>query len=201
MFGVDGESADARPEPATLTRLLNLMWQGDRGAADQAALLVFAELRRLASARLRAEHPGHTMQTTDLVNEAFVRLLGSAGRLQSESRKHFYVVASRAMRRILLDHARARARRVGRNRIPLDDAAGETAPNGLSALDEALTKLEAVEPEAAEVFELKYYGGRSHQQVAELLDLSEATARRRWGVACAVLRVQLGRTGANLSAV
>ncbi len=181
---------DARdPE---VTRLLQDLSSGQERAADRLFPLIHRELKELASHFLAGERPGHTLQPTALVHEAYLRLAGSEG-LQAESRGHFFRLAARAMRRILIDHARARtaAKRGGRlaplslDRDPLDP---RTEPDlWLLALDEALEALERLDPRRAAVVEYRFYGGMGHAEIARLLGLSVATVERDWALAKAFL--------------
>jgi RNA polymerase sigma factor (TIGR02999 family) len=165
-----------------LTLLLNRMGQGDREAADQAAGLVYGELHRIASRQMRPEHPGHLLQTTALINEAYVRLAGS-GPLEFQNRGHFFSIASRQMRRILVDYARAENAAIrGGGAIKVDLEAVRLPAEGQSIdvclLDEALQELERVDPRAAHVVELRYFGGYTDKEVVEVVGASLATVRR-----------------------
>jgi RNA polymerase sigma-70 factor, ECF subfamily len=177
-----------KPQPLDLTQLLNRMLQGDSVAGEQAIVLVYAELRRLASREMRLEAPGHTLQTTALVNEAYLWFVG-AGTLDVRDRGHFFAIASRQMRRILIDHARsenAQRRGGGAVKIEFDEAqSGEREPcvEDVLSLDVALTELEGVYPRAAQVVELKYFGGHTNQEVSEALGVSLITVRRDWDYA------------------
>jgi RNA polymerase sigma factor (TIGR02999 family) len=160
------------------------MQKGDRAAGDEAASRIYGELHRIASREMRRERPGHTLQTTALVHEAYMRL-SAAGSLEIESRGHFFAVASRQMRRILVDHARsagAQRRGGGAIQIELDDAQAGTEDRGLDLLllDESLAKLERIDPRAAKVVELRYFGGHTDKEVVEALGVSLATVRRDW---------------------
>ena len=170
--------------PSRLTVLLKQMQRGDRDAGDKAVALVYDELHQIASRELRRERPGHTLVTTALLNEAYLRFVGS-GTLEIQSREHFFAIASQQMRRILVDHARAKhAQRRGGGgiHIGLDDVQIGMAPRGIDllSLDIALKELEAVEPRAAKVVELRYFGGYTDKQVAQALGISLATVRRDW---------------------
>jgi len=170
--------------PSRLTVLLKQMQRGDWDAGDKAVALVYDELHQIASRELRRERPGHTLVTTALLNEAYLRFVGS-GTLEIQSREHFFAIASQQMRRILVDHARAKhAQRRGGGgiHIGLDDVQIGMAPRGIDllSLDIALKELEAVEPRAAKVVELRYFGGYTDKQVAQALGISLATVRRDW---------------------
>jgi RNA polymerase sigma factor (TIGR02999 family) len=167
-----------------LTVLLNRLCEGDRNAGEQAVSLVYEELHRLAGREMRREQAGHTLQTTALIHEAYLKLTGS-GSLHVQSRAHFFAIASQQMRRILVDHARASgAQKRGAGAVHLDAdslpvLAEERGPE-LLALDDALSALESLDPQAARVVELRYFGGHSDSEVAEALDVSVAKVRRDW---------------------
>jgi RNA polymerase sigma factor (TIGR02999 family) len=177
-----------------VTRLLSAIEHGDPQAADQLLPIVYDELRRLAAQRLAQEQPGHTLQATALVHEAYLRLLAHpAGDPGSEparwdSRGHFFAAAAEAMRRILIDNARRKhsAKRGGEHRrVPLDDVASLASPDGtpredLLALDEALRQLEAEEPVKARLVKLRFFAGVSLEDAAAMLGVSAATAKRYW---------------------
>jgi RNA polymerase sigma factor (TIGR02999 family) len=177
---------------AAVTRLLDAAAAGDPSAAAELLPLVYTELRKLAAARLAAENPGHTLQATALVHEAYVRLVDVPDAQSWNSRGHFFAAAAEAMRRILVESAR-RKRRVkhggGRQRIDLDDImadAGER-PNDLLALDEVLSRLAQDDPAKAELVKLRYFAGLTLEEAAACQGISLATAKRRWAVARAWL--------------
>ena len=158
--------------------------------ADALAPLVYDELRRLAAAYMRRERPGQTLQPTALVHEAYMRL-AHAGTPWHDKR-HFVGIAARSMRQILVERARARGaqkRWAGLNRVSLSDSLAISAdPEGmLPALDEALTRLEAIDAEQAKIVELRFFAGLSIEEAAEALDMSPATLKRRWSLARAWL--------------
>jgi len=170
-----------------LTMLLRRMQQGDRAAAEQATALIYNELRRIASRAMRRERQGHTLQTTGLVNEAYLRL-AAAGSLEIHNRGHFFAIASEQMRRILVDHARAadaQRRGGGAIQIALEDVQAGTPPPSvdLLLLHESLTELERVDPRAAKVVELRYFGGYTDHEVVEALGVALSTVRRDWAFA------------------
>jgi RNA polymerase sigma factor (TIGR02999 family) len=149
--------------------------------------LVYAELRRRASAYLRQERPDHTLQPTALVNEAYLRLIGQE-RVAWQNRAHFYGVAAQMMRRILVDHARGnrRGKRFGDAiRVALDERAGMAEPPDceLLLLDQALNELAAMDPQQAQIVELRYFGGLTESEVANLLTVSRSTVTREWLIA------------------
>ena len=193
-----GQKAGAG-ETGDLTLLLNRMQQGDRAAAEEAASRIYGELHRIASREMRRERPGHILQTTALVNEAYLRL-AAAGSLEIQSRGHFMAVASQQMRHILVDHARsagAQRRGAGAVQIELDEAqAGAEGPSvDLLALDESLAELERIDPRAAKVVELKYFGGYTDKEAVEALGVSLATVRRDWEFARSWLFRRMQGTG------
>jgi RNA polymerase sigma factor (TIGR02999 family) len=160
------------------------MRHGDRDAGQAAVELVYTELHRIASSQMRRERPGHTLQTTALVHEAYIRLIGSAS-LEIRNRGHFFAVASQQMRRILVDHARAgqaQRRGGGAAKVELDQVqlGTETESIDVLLLDHALSELGRLEPRAARVVELRYFGGYTDQEVVEALGVALATVRRDW---------------------
>jgi RNA polymerase sigma factor (TIGR02999 family) len=164
--------------------LLHKWRDGDRAALDELVPLVYDELRRIAHRYMRRERPGQTLQTSALVNEAYLRLAGSQP-VAWQDRAHFYAVAARVMRRLLCDRARARryARRGGGGlRVTLDEAAA-VAPGPdveLLALDVALAKLSEMDERKGRLVELRYFGGLSNEEAAEVLGVSAITAKREW---------------------
>jgi RNA polymerase sigma-70 factor (ECF subfamily) len=164
-------------------------------SVDAMAEEVYAELRRVAAAYLRRERPGQTLQPTALVNEAYVRLAGQHPRFQN--RAHFCAIAANAMRQILVERARARhaqKRGGGAARVTLEDnmAVSPEAAIDLTALDEALTRLAALDPRQARIVELRFFGGLSVEEAAESLGVSSATLKRQWAIARAWLARELG---------
>jgi RNA polymerase sigma factor (TIGR02999 family) len=179
-----------------ITQVLYAIEDGDSLAAEQLLPLVYEELRRLAAHRLAGEGPGHTLQPTALVHEAYLKLVGPNPRQPWNGRVHFFAAAAEAMRRILIDHARRkhRVRRGGgMKRFELDDmgdielVAESGGADELLALDEALTQLAAADPRKAELVRLRYFAGLTLEQAAELLGISRATADRHWAFARAWL--------------
>ena len=183
-----------------ITRLLRNWGEGDDGALDQLIPLVYDELHRQAHFFLSRERPGHTLQTTGLVHEAYLKLVGETGG-RWETRSHFFAFASRVMRNILVDHARSKNRDKrggGAFKISLADV-NEIAPENnldLLALDEALKRLAAVDEQQVKVVELRYFGGLSLEETAEVLNVSRATVARDWKVARAWLHRELTRSNA-----
>jgi RNA polymerase sigma factor (TIGR02999 family) len=180
--------------PREVTRLLEEARGGERQALERLYALVYGELRGMAQARLRRERGGHTLQPTALVNEAYLRL--DPGRSSWENRRHFFGAASRAMRQILIDHARRRLadkRGAGLARVTLADldVAAPEADVDLLALDEALESLEREEPRLAEVVTMRVFGGMSIDEAADALELSPATVKRDWLYARAWLATRM----------
>jgi RNA polymerase sigma factor (TIGR02999 family) len=181
-----------------VTRILSAIEQGDPHAAGQLLPLVYDELRRLAAQRLAQEKPGQTLQATALVHEAYLRLVDVDKARSWDSRGHFFAAAAEAMRRILVEQARrkqAPKHGGGRLRVELpEDLAGpESRADDLVALDEALSRLEGHEPDAARLVKLRYFAGLSHQEAAEALGISRGAADRLWALARAWLFRQLSK--------
>lgn len=176
---------------ADVTRILDAAAAGDPKAAAELLPLVYDELRKLAAARLADEKPGQTLQATALVHEAYLRLVG--GQPQDwNGRGHFFAAAAEAMRRILVETARRKGRvryGGGRRRLDLDrlSVADDVQDEDLLALDDALARLEAEEPDAAAVVKLRYFAGLTAEQAAGVLDISKRTADRHWAYARAWL--------------
>ena len=215
MLGFGGESW--RIGVGDVTQLLEQVSGGDQSAEDQLLRIVHEELRRLAASKLAREMPGHTLQTTALVNEAYIRLLGGnspkeEGQRENllaesestqdssihwDSRSHFFAAAAEAMRRILIDNARRKKRqkRGGNNKqVPMDDVEFqvETSDFDLEVLDKALEKLESHNADHAAVVKLRYFAGMTIEQTAEALGISPATVKRSWAYSRAWLRREIG---------
>jgi RNA polymerase sigma factor (TIGR02999 family) len=191
------------PAAAPLTGLLERAAAGDAGAGADVVTRVYAELRLLARQRLASERAGHTLQATALVNEAYLRLIDSAGGLlKFAGRAHFYHAAAEAMRRVLVEHARARSRlkRGGESRrVGLDEltgvadlAAADSDPAEILTVDEAICRLEQQSPDVGAVVRLRFYAGLSAKETAEALGVSESTVYREWNFARAWLYRELG---------
>ena len=180
-------------DPAPVTRLLGALREGNRAALDQLMPLVYDELRRIADARLRAERPGHTLQPTALVHEAFLRMVGQQ-QPDFQSRSQFFAIAARVMRQILVDHARrtAAAKRGGEKR-PIDEALAKAGsdPAELLDLDVALSRLEEQDVRKARLIEMRFFGGLTAEESAEVAGVSVADVRRELRVAQAWLSRQM----------
>jgi RNA polymerase sigma factor (TIGR02999 family) len=172
---------------ADVTGLLHAWRAGDDGALERLVPLVYEELRRVAHARMRGQHPDHTLQTTALVHETYLRLVEARAH-SWQNRTHFFALCAQAMRQILVDAARARGaakRGGGAAWVPFEDWLAATPPLDvdLLALDEALSQLAAEDPRQAQVVELRYFGGLSVEETAEILDVSPQTVMRDWSAA------------------
>jgi RNA polymerase sigma-70 factor (ECF subfamily) len=175
------------PSPRTVTELLRAWGNGDDGALAQLTPLIEVELRRLARQYMAHERRGHTLQTTALVNELFLRLTG-ARRVQWQDRAHFLGISARLMRRVLVDHARARGYRKrggDAQRVTLNEnlAASPELSLDVVALDRALEALTAVDARKSRVIELRFFGGLSVEETAEVLEVSPDTVKRDWRLA------------------
>jgi RNA polymerase sigma factor (TIGR02999 family) len=181
-------------EPGEVSRLLEAWGRGDRSALDRLVPIVHDELRRLAARRLARERPGHTLQPTALVNEAFMRLLRTDG-VRWQSRAHFFGVAARLMRQILVDHVRVRyaaKRGGGAARVSLAEAMDvPDATLALLTIDDALASLARVDARQASIAELRIFAGLNLEEAGEVLGLSIATVSRDWRVARAWLAREL----------
>jgi RNA polymerase sigma factor (TIGR02999 family) len=186
-----------------ITELLGEVRSGDREALNQLVPLVNSELRRLACSQLRAERPGHTMQPTDLIQEAYLRLMRGA-QPGWESRTHFFAIAARVMRQILTDHARARStKKRDRSATVALQHAGDLAPqtpSAIVALDDALEALARVDARKSRAVELRYFGGLSLDEICHVLDISIATVRRDLRMGEAWLRRELSTAPGSVDA-
>jgi RNA polymerase sigma factor (TIGR02999 family) len=176
-----------------VTRILSDLARGDARAAGQLLPLVYDELRKLAAVRMAEEVPGHTLDATALVHEAYLRLVGPADTARWDNRGHFFAAAAEAMRRILVDAARRKAAakhggEFARLELEPDLAAAREPREDLVALDEALDRLAAADPLKAELVKLRYFAGLTLPEAAAALGLSERTAGRHWAFARAWLR-------------
>jgi RNA polymerase sigma factor (TIGR02999 family) len=177
-----------------VTILLDALRGGDRGVESRLLTLVYGELKRLAGSYLRHERPDHTLQATDLVHEAYLRMAGADATWQN--RAHFFGAAAQVMRRILVDHARARGaqkRGDGRRKVSLDEALLLAAAESehLIELDAALERLAALDPQQARIVELRFFAGLSIDEAAEVLGRSARTVNREWRIAKAWLQREL----------
>jgi len=176
-----------KPNPHEVTQLLLAWSEGDKAAMDKLMPLVYGELRRLAKHHMRRERAGHTLQTTALIHEAYLRLI-DASQVRLENRRHFFAVASRLMRQALVDMARERGslkRGGGAEHVSLDEAlmVSEQSDDELLALDEALVALAEFDERKSQVVELRFFGGLSVEETAEALDISVKTVHRDWRLA------------------
>jgi RNA polymerase sigma factor (TIGR02999 family) len=180
------------PTPQQVTRLLVAWSGGDEAALEELTPLVYGELRRLAHHYISRERPGHTLQTSALVNEAYVRLVEQK-KVDWQCRAHFYGIAARLMRQVLVDYARRRGyakRGGGARRVSLDEAlaVSEERAAEVVALDEALEGLAKLDPRQGQIVELRFFGGLSIEETAEVLGVSPGTVMADWTVAKAWLR-------------
>jgi len=183
---------------ATITQLLVQWSRGEQQALDALTPMVYQELRRLARRHLRRERPDHTLESTALVHEAYLRLIDQ-NNIQWQNRNHFFALASELIRRILVDYARNRmaVKRGGQNiKLSLDEAiaAPEKKDLDLVALDDALQALAARDPRQSRIVELRYFGGLTLETTAEVLGISLATVKRDWLLAKAFLKRELTRS-------
>jgi len=185
-------------EPSSKVSLLLQEWrEGDRAALDTLLPLVYKELRRLAHARLRNERPGHTLQSAALVNEAYLRLIGLDAP-QWENRTHFFAIAARLMREVLVDYARrhrAGKRGGGACKLSLEDATGVSRRQAVDvvALDDALDALAKIDPRQSQVVELRFFAGLSLQEISAALQIAPATVQRDWTAARAWLHREMSK--------
>ena len=189
---------DGETSPEEIKGLLLEWGNGDKAALDRVIPMVYEELRRLAHRQMRRERAGDTLQTTALINEAYMRLVDYA-RVRPRDRAHFFAIAAQAMRRVLIERARSRRsakRGSGAQKLSLDEAAnvsGEQAAD-LVALDQALTQLAAIDPRKSRLVELKYFGGLTNEESAEVLEVSTPTVERDWRTAKIWLHREISRT-------
>jgi RNA polymerase sigma factor (TIGR02999 family) len=180
--------------PGEITRLLKAMHDGDSAAAEDLLPLVYAELHRIAGAFMRRERPGHTLQPTALINEAYLRLVGED--IEWSNRAHFVGLSAHVMRRVLVDYARqhnAERRSGGLKRVEMQDnlAISPERLDEVLFLDEAMAKLAANNPRQARVVELRYFGGLSVEQIAQILNIAPRSVKRDWALARIFLFGQL----------
>jgi len=177
-----------------VSELLRAWSDGDQSALDRLTPIVYQELRRLARRYIRREKPGHSLQTADLVNEAYMRLV-DYDRMQWQDRAHFFAVSAQLMRRILVEHARRHNLKRGGDvaHVSLDEAVelGSDRPTDLVALDDAMSALERFDPRKARVVEMRFFGGLNAEETAEVLKISAVTVMRDWSTAKAWLYREL----------
>lgn len=183
-----------------VTRILSQIESGDPSAAKELLPLVYDELRKLAAAKLAQEKPGQTLQPTALVHDAYIRLVDVEQAQQWNSRGHFFAAAAEAMRQILVDRARQkrslkRGGGLGRQPIEGDEVASLAPPEEVVAVHDALDALAAEEPLAADLVKLRYFGGFSIEEAADVLHVSRTSAYRLWNYARVWLRASLGDNG------
>ena len=183
------------PTPQNVTQLLLGWGQGDKDALDRLVPIVYDELRRQAARYLRHERAGHTLQTTALIHEAYLRLIDQRN-VQWQNRAHFFGVAAQLMRRILVDHARTkkRAKRGGSDiRVSLTEATAiaKSADVDVVALDEALDRLAEIDEQQGRIVELRFFSGLTVEETAEVLGISPATVKRDWSMAKAWLHREI----------
>jgi RNA polymerase sigma-70 factor (ECF subfamily) len=187
--------------PGEVTALLQAWRRGEQSALNQLVAVLYTELRRMARRHMRGQPPGISVQTTMLVNEAYLRLAG-ASELSCPDRLHFLALCAQLMRRILVDFARTRGslkRGGGACRIEFDEGwqLGPDLPRDLVELDEALTRLATIDLRKAKAIELRFFGGLSVEETAEVLAISRETVLRDWRMARAWLKSEIGRAGGN----
>ena len=190
-----------KPPQHEITQLLAQWREGNQSALDELYPLVYDELHRLARRYMSRERKGHTLQTTALINEAYVRLVDQKN-VPWANRSHFFAISAQIMRRILIDHARRHAyakRGGGAQQVSLDEAAAVTSGIGseMIRLDEALKMLAEMDPRRSQVVELRYFGGLNNEEIAGVLHVSENTVTRDWNMARAWLYQQLIESAAN----
>jgi RNA polymerase sigma-70 factor, ECF subfamily len=189
-----GDDPAQKPLIGEVSGLLRAWGDGDRGALDKLTPIVYDELHRLARHYMRGERPGHSLQTSALVNEAYMRLVDYKG-MKWQNRAHFFAVSSQLMRRILVEHARRHnlKRGGGVQHVSLDETAivGDDRPADLIALDDAMVELARLDPRKVQVVEMRFFGGLSVEETAEVLQVSPVTVMRDWSTAKAWLYREL----------
>ena len=185
--------------PKDITQLLLKWSKGSAAALEDLIPLIYPELRRVARRYMRQENPAHTLETSALINEAYLRLVAQQG-VEWQDRAHFFAVAAQVMRHILIDHARKHqvARRGGGMlRVALDETAVASQERALEfvALDDALTKLAAVDARKSQIVEMKFFGGLTVEEIAEVMKLSPITIKREWRAAKAWLYLEISQHG------
>lgn len=190
--------------PQEITQLLMKWSEGDRDALDRLTQLVYPELRRIARQHMRRESPGHTLQTSALINEAYLRLVDQQD-TEWNNRAHFFAVAAQVMRHILIDHARKHRfakRGGGAQLVPLDETAvlRQERATEFVELDEALTRLEGLDARKSQIVQLKFFGGLTVDEIAEAMKLSPITIKREWRAAKAWLQLEMSQGVMNSAA-
>ena len=185
--------------PTDVTQLLIKWSKGDKAALDELMPVIHSELRRLARRYMARERLGHTLQTTALINEAYLRLVDQQG-VEWQDRSHFFAVSAQIMRHILVDHARkhhSEKRGVGAQKVALDDVAvaNQERAAELVALDEALNDLAALDPRQSQIVELRFFGGLTVEETAEIMKIAPITVMREWRTAKAWLRDKCSALG------
>ncbi len=186
--------------PAEVTQLLINWSKGDKAALDQLIPLVEVELRRLARRYMKRENPNHTLQTSALINEAYIKLVHQQN-VEWQNRAHFFAVAASVMRHILIDHARSlhfAKRGAGARKVPLNEAMAVTDQRAeeLVALDDALNALAALDGRKSKIIELRFFGGLTVEETARVMKISSVTVMREWRAAKAWLSREMGKDGA-----
>src|ERR1043166_8688148 len=197
----EGKRKLTQPRPHDITQLLAEWREGNQSALDELYPLVYDELHRLARRYMSRERKGHTLQTTALINEAYVRLVDQKN-VHWATRSHFFAISAQIMRRILIDHARRHAyakRGGGAQQVSLEEVAAVAPDPGreLVRLDEALKSLAGMDPRGRQVVEMRYFGGLNNEEIAGVLKISANTVTRDWNMARAWLYQQLSETAAN----
>jgi len=192
------DEAHKNRDPDGITALLQQIKQGDVAAESELMPLIYQQLRAIARKQMAHERPDHSLQATILVHDAFLQLVGNS-QIDWSNRAHFFALASRAMRRILIDHARAahaQKRPGARQKVELESALAfvEGQTTDLLALDEALERLAEWDPRQSRVVEMHFFGGLGFDEIAEVLGISDRTAKRDWAMARAWLYRQLSKT-------
>ncbi len=190
------------PETTQITQLLDELRDGQPQAEEKLLPLVYQELRRIASRYMGRERANHTLQTTALVHEAYIRMVGQEPDIDWQNRAHFFAMAATVMRRILVDYARAkRSRKRGGSKkfVVLDEALvfNRTRLEDILSVDEALSSLQEWDPRQARIVEMRFFGGLTEQEIAETLEVSTRTVKRDWRMAKAWLRSELSRQKEN----
>jgi RNA polymerase sigma-70 factor (ECF subfamily) len=200
---IKGGSETHMNEPGEVTRLLSEIRRGDKGAEEQLIPIVYKELRKMAANVMKRERPGHTLQPTAVVNEAYLRMMGGSD-LTPENRAHFFGIAARSMRQVLVDHARnklaGKRGGEGQRRVEMEDGFALTAQQSaeVMAVHEALEHLKKLDPRQEQVVEMHYFAGNEVSEIAEALGIGERTVKRDLQTARLFLKQQLSAKGISL---